>query len=257
MGDRQPQVLVLLVGDVDLHSVDALVLHERRNIESPTVLSIIRAVLAIVSFLEAGACGAYEAGRADSAALQQTSTGPVLRITILGDSADPRIPPAREALEHWNGDFRRLGRRVQLALIDVRPNDIPDDVVRAAGGEAVIGGGPATDRLLGMLANDSSDIVIVLTHDDLISFSVPWRRGRKGLVGMRRSDILPLSLPNTVRNVVAHELGHVLGLAHNADSTTLMCGRPAPCRPAAFASDSGHFFPLTAPDGQRIRQRWP
>jgi hypothetical protein len=195
--------------------------------------------------------------RVDSTALQRSASGPILRVTILGDSLDPRLAPAREALDHWNSEFRRLGRRVQLGSGVVRPNLIPDDDVRAAGAEAVVGGGPATDRLRARLANDSSDIVIVLTQADLVSFSVPWRRDQKGLAGIRRSDIPPLSLPNTVRNVVAHELGHVLGLSHNADSTTLMCGRPAPCRPAAVVSDSAHFFPLTPPDEQRIRARWP
>jgi hypothetical protein len=196
-------------------------------------------------------------GRVDSTALQRSAAGPVLRVTILGDSTDPRLAPAREALDYWNGEFRRLGRRVQLGSVVVRRNLIPDDDVRAAGAETFLGAGPATDRLLAKLASDSSDIVIVLTHADLISFSVPWRRDRKGLAGIRRSDIPPLSMPNTVRNVVAHELGHVLGLSHNADSTTLMCGRPASCRPAAFASDSAHFFPLTPADEQRIRARWP
>jgi hypothetical protein len=66
-----------------------------------------------------------------------------------------------------------------------------------------------------------------------------------------------LSLPNTLRNVTAHELGHVLGLRHNDDVASLMCGRPAPCRPAAFASDSAHFFPLTTIDKNRLRKRWP
>jgi len=64
-------------------------------------------------------------------------------------------------------------------------------------------------------------------------------------------------MPNTVRNVVAHELGHVLGLDHNGDSTTLMCGRPASCRPAAFASDRVRFFPLTGDDDRRLQERWP
>ena len=76
-------------------------------------------------------------------------------------------------------------------------------------------------------------------------------------MAIRRADIPPLSLPNTVRNVVAHELGHVLGLNHNADSTMLMCGRPASCRPIAFVSDSARFFPLTKEDERWIESRWP
>ena len=121
----------------------------------------------------------------------------------------------------------------------------------------MVGGGPATARLHASLSGVPGDIIIALSQTDLISFGMTWRAGSPGVVVIRRSDILPLSLPNTVRNVVAHELGHVLGLTHNVDATTLMCGRPAPCRPAAFASDTVHFFPLTASDEQWLRERWP
>src|SRR6188768_3569612 len=105
-------------------------------------------------------------------------------------------------------------------------------------------------RLRTALSDVPGDVVIALSHTDLISFSVPWRTGSRGVVGVRRSDIPPLSMPNTVRNVIAHEVGHVLGLDHNGDSTTLMCGRPAPCRPATFASERARFFPLTSADDQ-------
>lgn len=74
---------------------------------------------------------------------------------------------------------------------------------------------------------------------------------------IRRADIPPLSMPNTVRNVIAHELGHVLGLQHNTDDTTLMCGRPATCRPGDFAADSVRWFPLTGEDERVLRRRWP
>jgi hypothetical protein len=64
----------------------------------------------------------------------------------------------------------------------------------------------------------------------------------------RRHRLYPLTLPNVTRNLVAHELGHALGLGHNTDPAMLMCGRPASCRPDAFQSQVPRFFPLT--DGE-------
>jgi matrixin len=204
-----------------------------------------------------GAVACRESSRVDAATLEHTATGLRLRVTILGTPADPRMAPVREAIAHWNSELLRLGRHVQLDSGTIRNKSVPDEVLRAASGEVMFGRGPATARLRASLSGVPGDIIIALSETDLISFGVPWRAGSRGVVGIRRSDIPPLSLPNTVRNVVAHELGHVLGLTHNRDSTTLMCGRPAPCRPAAFASDTVHFFPLTASDEQWLRERWP
>ncbi len=213
-----------------------------------------------VLVLLAGGVGWYamrDSGPVDANSLEHDATGPRLRITIVGDPSDSRVQPAREAIAHWNQEFRRLGRQIHFDSASVVSDSIPDELLRGASGEAVFGRGPATTRLLATVSNVPADIVIALSRADLISFSVPWRAGSRGIVGVRRSDIPPLSLPNTVRNVVAHELGHVLGLDHNADSTMLMCGRPAACRPATFASDSVRFFPLTAADESRLRKRWP
>ena len=204
-----------------------------------------------------GAVGCRESGRADAATLDHTATGVRLRVTILGTPADPRMAPVREAIGHWNSELLRLGRHVQLDSGTIRNDTVPDDILRRASGEVMFGTGPATGRLRASLSGVPGDIIIALSETNLISFGVPWRAGSRGVVGIRRSDILPLSLPNTVRNVVAHELGHVLGLTHNFDATTLMCGRPALCRPATFASDSVHFFPLTRSDERWLRARWP
>jgi hypothetical protein len=193
----------------------------------------------------------------DAATLRHTVAGPQLSVTILGTPTDPRLASVREAIAHWNGELRRLGRHVQLDSGTIHPRIVPDDVLHAASRDVMFGRGPATARLRTSLSGVPGDVAIALSDTDLVSFGVPWRAGSQGVVAVRRSDILPLSLPNTVRNVVAHELGHVLGLTHNLDSATLMCGRPAPCRPAAFASDTLHFFPLTSSDERWLRERWP
>jgi hypothetical protein len=218
---------------------------------------LMRLGILAVPLLATAACATRESGRVDTAALTHTTDGFALRITILGSPNDGRIPDAREAIGYWNRELARLDRRLRLALDTIRADSVPDSVLRAASGEAMFGRGPATANLRAALSGIPADIVIALSQTDLISFSVPWSASTHGVIGIRRADIPPLSLPNTVRNVVAHELGHVLGLTHNADSTTLMCGRPATCRPAAFASDTPRFFPLTASDEQWLRERWP
>ena len=214
-----------------------------------------RRAYCVILVAVASAC--LDSARADSTALTQTADGPVLRVAIEGDSTDVRVPAAREALEFWNREFLKLGRRVRFESRVVRRDTIPDDLLRAAAREVVVGFGPGTLALRKAASTIPADVVIVLSNADLVSFSLRWKAGGRGVVGVRRADIPPLTLPNTVRNVVAHEVGHVLGLDHNSDQTTLMCGRPAPCRPAAFASDPSRFFPLTPADERRIQNRWP
>jgi matrixin len=179
----------------------------------------------------------------------------LLSVTVIGDPRDPRASAIEEAVTFWNQSLDRLGVGLRFGEIRFVDGGIADRILQELQrGEIDVQNDDALPALLGPLPGE---IVIALPDADLMSFGVPWSPRAKGFVALRRGDAEPMSLPNVARNAAAHELGHVLGLDHNSDPRTLMCGRPAPCRPNAFASAEPRFFPLTAEDERRLRARWP
>jgi hypothetical protein len=90
-----------------------------------------------------------------------------------------------------------------------------------------------------------------------LSFTARWAALNKAVVAIKDYRSFPLTLPNVARNLIAHQLGLAIGLSHNNDPTTLICGRPASCRPDIFASDRPKYFPLTEDDKANLQQMYP
>jgi hypothetical protein len=173
---------------------------------------------------------------------------------VVADGGDARLPAVDEAVAFWNQELAAGAVELRLGPVVRLVQPVPDSALGQLS-EAVLGGrfdAAMPPELQGV----PGDIIVALSVGEFISFARSWHPGGKGLAAIKRPDTMPMSLPNVPRNVIAHELGHVLGLGHNSDPTTLMCGRPAPCRPGLFTSDTPRFFPLTATDKTNLQARW-
>jgi hypothetical protein len=190
-----------------------------------------------------------------AAGSSRSSGQTVWRVTVMGSSSDSRVTAVREAIAFWNAELGRLRSGQRIGAVSVTENPVPEEVLGEAS-RAVEQGRRPRD-LSPWIEPRADELVVVLAGADLMSFAVRGRHGAGGVVVLRTGDDAPLSLPNVARNVAAHELGHLLGLEHNDAVGTLMCGRPARCRPDNFASETPRFFPLTADDERVLRENAP
>jgi len=173
-------------------------------------------------------------------------------ITVVSASGDPRLPLVSDAVAFWNDTFAELGTPFKLGALTQVVGAIPvEDLEKISPGVTYLPGLPES------LKRIDGNIVVALSEREFISFTARWRALNKAVVAIKDYRSLPLTLPNVARNIIAHELGHAIGLSHSADPTSLMCGRPAPCRPDLFASDHPKYFPLTEAEKAELQRMYP
>jgi hypothetical protein len=174
-------------------------------------------------------------------------------ITVVARADDPRLPAVKLAVEYWNQLLAALPTPFRLGAITRVNGKVSDDVLEDLSNSASRGLWTRHDPQ--PFASFGGDLIIVLSDAEFVSFTS--RIGDRMLIAIKNGSRLPLSMPNVLPNVIAHEVGHAIGLEHNDDPATLMCGRPAPCRPGLFASEVPRMFPLTAADIARLRTLYP
>jgi hypothetical protein len=149
---------------------------------------------------------------------------------VVSSASDARVPLVREGVAYWNKLLAGIGSGFRLGAVSI--------------GNASVSGEPGK-------------IVVVLSEEEFISHVRRLPNGQ-GAVAMIRNDRgPPMSRPNVARNVIAHELGHAIGLGHNSDPALLMCGRPAPCRPGLFASPTPRYFPVSGEERSKLLVMYP
>ena len=176
-------------------------------------------------------------------------------VVLVPAADDDRLHPARQAIAFWNARLAELGIAIRFAepqvvvaspvarALENYARGVAQRAVRLPGGEAEPDAPVELTRLL-------ADIVLLLSRQDIMSYAWPLPRVEppRYLVVIRRVRGPDRSDAMVTRHVVAHELGHALGLLHNNLTDTLMCG---PCQPLSAEPDETGFLPLT--DEERAR----
>lgn len=173
-------------------------------------------------------------------------TSPAIVVSAARED-DPRIADVFRAVDYWNRQLRLVKSPIRLGSIGRAVRLTADDRRNLRTENP-----PAETRA--RLDNLKSSIIIVLQDEPIKSFVHSDRVGSNVVVVISSPDGTTAQ-PYVMRNVIAHEIGHAIGLQHTDVPESLMCGAPAPCAVSRFESSRGQHFPLVTDDTDQLR-RW-
>src|SRR5262249_19756846 len=175
-------------------------------------------------------------------------------IVVMSTEGVSRLPAVREAVDFWNAEFSKLGSPFRLGPIAHIVEAIP-------AGDLYEIFHHASRTAPDIFWRTNADVIVALSDGAFFpAFTSVLFRGsahQKTLIAIPRQSRLSVGLSvdgaQWLRNVVAHELGHAIGLGHNDDPAALMCGGPW----FYFAIPREGFFPLTKDEQIKLLEMYP
>src|SRR5262245_16334469 len=134
-------------------------------------------------------------------------------IVVLGQEGDWRNQLVTDGVDFWNTQLAEIGSGFRLGRVSLVSEILPPRELEALS-QATLDGERVLELPSGLLQIEG-DLIIALSDGAFVSFSMSFPKTDKRLIGIRSFQVPAFRFTNVGRNVIAHELGHAIGLRHN------------------------------------------